>query len=541
MAGGSFQTFTNKNKTEEHILRHALLTPFAIGLTALFCAGCALTSTREDAQLRASTPAHQLVTIALIMGEPNFSMDGGYQELEEGLYTKPELKPGKKMFAPAQDIIRLLGGEAVLDVASHSARYTLAGVELMLAEGTPVARRNGEEIELDTTPEWRNGSLWVPLESVFRQFGAWPKWDDARQRFSAGFILPASTRIAEQPMGGPVIEANMTEQPAAFYASTEGRQLADVVLAYQNMNGGWPKLDRRQNMLTPVNVAALTGTRAKSTIDNDSTMKQIRVLARAFSAFGEEKYRTGFERGIDYIFAAQLANGGWQQFWPDPSGYKRRITFNDDAIANVLEVMRDIARSAPEFRFVDTARRNRAQTALDRGIALIMKTQLSVGGRKTGWCAQYDEASLEPATGRSYELPSISGQESVNIVRFLMSLDTPNPEIVAAVQDAVAWLDSARISGIARVAKNDPTLEWGLDYVMVTTPGAAPLWARFYDLENGEPLFSARDGVPRKSFSDVSYERRVKYSWYSSVPLQLLEKDYPAWQRRWAADRNVLK
>lgn len=522
-------------------MRHALLTPFAIGLTALFCAGCALTSKREDTQLQASTPAHQLVTIALIMSEPNFSMDGGYQELEEGLYTKPELKPGKKMFAPVQDIIRLLGGDAVLDSAAHGARYTLSGVELALMEGTPTARRNGEQIQLDIAPEWRGGSLWVPLESVFRQFGAWPKWDEARQRFSASFILPASPRITEQPMGGPVTEENMTAQPEDFYASADGRQLADIVLAYQNADGGWPKLDRRQNMLASVNVAALTGTRAKSTIDNDSTMKQIRVLARAFSAFGEEKYRAGFERGIDYIFSAQLENGGWQQFWPNPAGYKRRITFNDDAIANVLEVMRDIALSATEFRFVDTARRNRAQTALDHGIALIIKTQLSVDGRKTGWCAQYDEVSLKPATGRSYELPSISGQESVNIVRFLMSLDAPTPEIIAAVQDAVAWLDSAKISGIARVAKPDPTLEWGLDYVMVPSPGTAPLWARFYDLANSEPLFSARDGVPRKSFSDVSYERRVKYSWYSSAPLQLLEKDYPAWQKRWAADRNVLK
>ena len=35
-----------------------------------------------------------LKTVALIMGEPNFSVDGAYQELEEGLYTQPELRNG---------------------------------------------------------------------------------------------------------------------------------------------------------------------------------------------------------------------------------------------------------------------------------------------------------------------------------------------------------------------------------------------------------------------------------------------------------------
>ncbi|WP_158239292.1 pectate lyase [Uliginosibacterium sp. TH139] len=509
--------------------------PLALSALALLCAACAVQQERPPAAASTSVPGaaqSQLVSIALIMGEPNFSMDGGYQELEEGQYTQPELKPGKKMFAPIQDIIGLLGGEAQLDAASHSGRYSLAGISLSAHAGESRAERNGSPVDLGIAPEWRNGSLWLPLETTFSLFGAFPKWDEARQRFSATFILPASSKISQQASGGKITEASMTEQSAAFYNSAEGRQLADVVLGYQNADGGWPKLERTVNMLVPVNTAALTGWRGKSTIDNDSTMKQIKVLARAFSAFGDEKYRAGFNRGLDYIFAAQLANGGWQQFWPDPVGYKKRITFNDDAMANVLEVMRDIAQPTAEFRFVDTARRTRAQDALRRGIDLILKTQLVVGGKKAGWCAQYDENTLAPAMGRSYELPSISGGESVNVLRFLMSLEQPSPAVVRAVQDGANWLKAARLPGQKRIKREDRTLEMGFDYVLVKDPAAPGTWARFYDLDSGKPLFSSRDSVKRSDFAEIAYERRVKYNWFTELPRALLEQEYPTWQKR---------
>ena len=47
----------------------------------------------------------------------------------------------------------------------------------------------------------------------------------------------------------------------------------------------------------------------------------------------------------------------------------------------------------------------------------------------TAWCAQYDEVSLLPAKARAFELPSLSGEESVGIVRFLMDTEQPTPAI----------------------------------------------------------------------------------------------------------------
>ncbi|WP_345534688.1 pectate lyase [Viridibacterium curvum] len=466
--------------------------------------------------------------IALIMGEPNFSLDSGYQELEEGLYTKPELKPGKKMFAPIQDIITLLGGTVIRDTGARSVTYTLDRRTLTLTADSTGARAQDRVATLSIAPEWRDGSMWVPLEEVFSLLGAYSRWDEARQRLAATFILPKDRKTEGLTLGGSITEANMTEQPAPFYASGEGRKLGEIVVAYQNDDGGWPKLDRRTNMLVPVNRAALTGVKGKSTIDNDSTTKQLTALARAYVVHRDPAFLRSFERGLDYILAAQLDNGGWQQFWPDPIGYKKRITFNDDAIANILEVLRDIAQRTPDYAFVDDARRQRAAQAYEKGVSLILRTQLTVAGKKTGWCAQYDELTLAPAMGRAFELPSISGHESVNVVRFLMSIEQPSPSVKQAIRDAMAWFEASSLKGVRRVKRDDRTLEFGVDYVLQNDPQAPLLWARFYDLQ-GKPLFTSRDSIPRSEFSEVSYERRVKYNWFSEAPRQLLEKDYPAW------------
>lgn len=516
------------------------LLQFPLAVLIVCSAACSTNPSTPPATPRSdSKAATTLRTITLIMGEPNFAMDGGYQELEEGLYTKPELRPGKKMFAPVQDIVTLLGGEYRLDT-SKAASYVLAGHVLTLTAGRDAGVLDGKAVTTDITPEQRDGSLWVSLPWVFEQLGAYTKWEESRQRFSATLILPVSKKTEDVARGGPVIERNMSSQPAAFYAGAEGHKLADVVVGYQNADGGWPKLDNDANMLVAINTAHLSGVKGKSTIDNDSTTKQVTVLARAYTAFKDRRYLESFNRGLDYLLAAQLANGGWQQFWPDPIGYKKRITFNDDAIANVLEIMRDIDTGDTNYRFVDAQRRQRATRAFNSGLALILKTQLVVNGKKTGWCAQYDENTLAPAMGRAFELASISGYESVNVVRFLMSLDKPSPEIIRAVQDAIIWFDGAKMPGIKRVKKEDRTLENGFDYVIIKDATAPAIWARFYDPESGKPLFSARDSVKRGDFADVSYERRVKYNWFAESPRELLEKDYPVWQQKWAPGQSVL-
>src|SRR5690606_17416218 len=96
------------------------------------------------------------------------------------------------------------------------------------------------------------------------------------------------------------------------------------------------------------------------------------------------------------------------------------------------------------YAFVDASRRTRAADAVTKGVDLILRTQIRQDGEPTVWCAQYD-AELKPAWARRFEPPSLSGSESVGVVRFLMSLDAPSPDVIAAIEGAVAWFRASAI------------------------------------------------------------------------------------------------
>ena len=230
----------------------------------------------------------------------------------------------------------------------------------------------------------------------------------------------------------------------------------------------------------------------------------------------DTRYRAAFDRGIDYLLAAQYQNGGWPQYFPLRRGYYSHITYNDDAMINVLIVLRDAAAGKPPYDFVDAARRARAAAAVVRGIDCILRTQIKQGGKLTAWCAQHDEKTLEPAWARNFEPPALSGGESVGVVRFLMEIEQPTPEIIAAVEGAVAWFQAVAIHG---VRLEEFTGELGKrDKRVVADPAAGPLWARFYELGTNRPVFTGRDKVIRYAISEIEHERRNGYSYYVSSP-----------------------
>jgi len=69
------------------------------------------------------------------------------------------------------------------------------------------------------------------------------------------------------------------------------------------------------------------------------------------------------------------------------------------------------------------------------------------------------------------------------------------------------------------------------DRVVVPDPNAPPLWARFYDLKTGRPLFTGRDGIPRENLADIELERRTGYAWYGSWG-DTVAREFEAWSRR---------
>lgn len=326
-------------------------------------------------------------------------------------------------------------------------------------------------------------------------------------------------------------------QPAAWYASAEARRIADNVMRYQRASGGWPKNVEMAATLSEAARARIAQDRDQtdSTIDNGATTTQLRFLAGVQAVAPRPEIASAIQRGLDYLLAAQYPNGGWPQFWPKPRGYASHITFNDDAMVNVLALLRVVAAGEAGFAFVDADRKSRAKRAVDRGVACILRCQVIMNGRRTVWCAQHDERTLQPAGARSYEHPSLSGGESVGIVRFLMRLDSPDPSVVEAVEAAVAWFRESRLTGIRVVRKPDPKLAKGYDAVVLSDAGAPPLWARFYEIGTNRPIFSGRDGVIKTRLADIEYERRTGYSWYTTAPARLLAEEYPAWRRRLGA------
>ena len=56
--------------------------------------------------------------------------------------------------------------------------------------------------------------------------------------------------------------------------------------------------------------------------------------------------------------------------------------------------------------------------------------------------------TLQPEMARKFELVSLSGSESVGIVRFLMRIENPSPAIIASVNAAVEWFEKVKITGL---------------------------------------------------------------------------------------------
>jgi len=148
----------------------------------------------------------------------------------------------------------------------------------------------------------------------------------------------------------------------------------------------------------------------------------------------------------------------------------------------------------------------------------------------TSWCAQHDENTLLPVKARSYELPSLSGKESAQIVLLLMTIKNPSIKVKNTIETAVSWFETSKLTGfrINRVYNEKGRV---IKKAKVLDSAAAPLWGRFMELENNSPFFCDRDGIKKKNLSEIGDERRNGYRWYTEEPREVLEK-YPIWKKR---------
>jgi PelA/Pel-15E family pectate lyase len=228
---------------------------------------------------------------------------------------------------------------------------------------------------------------------------------------------------------------------------------------------------------------------------------------------------------VRYLLAAQYPNGGWPQVYPLQGGYHDAVTFNDDAIALVVSLLGEVGGRSGDFAFVPADLAAAARLAEQRGLAMILRSQVMVGGKRTIWGQQHDALSLAPAGARNFEPASLSAGESAGLLMLLMRQPNPTPAMTAAIRDGVLWLRAHALHDVEWIRAGPDGRR------LVARPGAEPIWSRFYDIATGRPIFGDRDKSIHDDVNELSAERRNGYSWFNTGPAKAL-KAYDKWAAR---------
>ncbi len=366
-------------------------------------------------------------------------------------------------------------------------------------------------------------------------------WTAYLARSQAAMRVDKATLAAERKPGVAVPAAPATgngvltmplDRPDEWYAGPEARAVADTIVSFQTPAGGWGKNQPRGAARLPgqayvsdnSNAAAKPGDfdptqswHYVGTLDNDATTHEIRFLAKVATRLGQgaaaRPYRASAERGVRYLLNAQYPNGGWPQVWPLEGGYHDAITLNDNAMAQVLGLLTEVADGKGDFAFMPAATRSDARAAAARGVACILAMQVVRDGRRTGWGQQHDALTLAITSARNYEPAALAAPESAAVLRYLMGLPRRDPAVETATGAAADWLRASAIHGQAWRDAND-----GLGRRLIADPAAPPVWARFYSVDGNQPLFGDRDKTLHDDYMELSTGRRRGYAWFGTAP-----------------------
>jgi PelA/Pel-15E family pectate lyase len=327
----------------------------------------------------------------------------------------------------------------------------------------------------------------------------------------------------------------------ARYSDDQIVEIADNILLYQRHNGGWIENQDPARKLNAQEIAAITAQKSdpRVSFDNRNIYAQIEYLMAVYDQTKSETYRAAAMKGLEFTLSQQVpVCGGWPHTLPPSTDYHHKLTIADEVTSGNLRMLRKISLKQTPFTSIDEETRQTTEAALKRGDDCVLKLQIRQNGALTGWAGQYDPVSLMPSKGRTFELPAIVSQETVAMLDYLMSIDHPTPQQIAAIEGAVNWLKRSEIKGYAlKTIPLDPPVKYEyhtatFDRELVADDKAPPLWVRFYDLNDNSVVLANRDGVRVKTYADIHPERRSGYSWYGDWPQRLIEVEYPAWKAR---------
>lgn len=171
------------------------------------------------------------------------------------------------------------------------------------------------------------------------------------------------------------------------YKRTDITKIADNILLFQKNNGGWAKNYDMLAILTGEQKEAIINSKdeTNTTFDNGTTHSQIAYLSEVYLTTKEVKYKEALMKGIEFILSAQYENGGWPQFYPDTSGYRKYITFNDGAMVGIMSVLQTAVNNREKYNFIDDVLFNKIKTSYEKGLDCILKCQINENGILKAW------------------------------------------------------------------------------------------------------------------------------------------------------------
>ena len=404
---------------------------------------------------------------------------------------------------------------------------------LALAPDPATAKVVGTMTPAEPITADRIGALPATEQAAWRDYLARSQAAMTRDKAMLAAERQGLSTVPEGPAEGRASSMPL-DRPSEWYAGREARAIADNIVSFQTPAGGWGKNQdraapvRRRGQsfvpiehLPPMSEGDIQSNdkawRYVGTIDNDATTTELRFLAKVQQSLpGAEgaRYRDAFLKGVGYLLEAQFPNGGWPQVYPLQGGYHDALTFNDNAISQVAVFLQEVGEHGGAYAFVAPAEAERAHRAAERATAVILRSQVRVRGARTIWAQQYDPLTLEPAGARNFEPTALSTAETVDLLTYLQTHVPPSPAVDAAVRDAARWLTAHALTDVEwnrkEAAPNGPQL--------VSRPGAGPIWARYYDIATGKPIFGDRDRSIHDDVNEISLERRTGYAWFTTAP-----------------------
>ena len=548
------------------------------------------------------------------------------EELEKGLLIKADMALGEGnpngMMAPVHDSFKDIYATVEEDPEEGTVTITFNGNVLKLYEGSSTAVYNGNELEIPDglspyfyqVPEEvrEDGSpyyaCYVPVKFVCETLGGRVTWDDDMDRLLCSFAI-FEVEAAKVPSTGGRFYTNGNlmnmgyNETGVNFGKTLLKYKKDAVTAglsivdprYQNKDGGWAKTNTGYNLVDPEFAELIPY--GPSSIDNNATILQIIYLSRLIHTYTEmpeefqdipdieEKMTTiekGFWKAIKYVLDAQTEEGGWRQYWPYSVGYFKEVTYNDNAMVQMMNILLDIVEpdvSESEIgKFMahdmDWARERllkepeadvlkqgdmvityeAIKEAWDKALSYTLEHQIVTDYKgeemKTAWSLQYDPETGEPSGGRAFELPAIGTTESQVIVQLLQRIPNPTPEICEAINTFNEWVELLGVTGMRDVDVKDRTRELDKDRrFIIDKESPYRMYGRFYGLDTtGEyyrenygmteeleeegfyPVYSGRDQIAHLNHNLTPVERRSGYGFLKADCGKYVKSDYAEWE-----------